>query len=155
MIARPLDLASRLAPPPRRLEYVFFLNVGLVAVMFGLFGSRFLVSPGLSGSFLPAAPGARDRAAPATAFVSVRASGQIFTNDGLKTLEQLRPWLESQHASSGAAFATKGVPAQLEILADAGLPTGLLAQIVSAASAAGYASTVIAARDASPGGAAR
>lgn len=145
MISRPLDLASRLSPPPRRLEYVFFVNLGLIALMFLAFGSRFVLAPGLAGTFLPQAAGAREGAAPATAYVSIRASGQILTSDGLMSTDQLGAWLRARRARSATAFATKGVRPVLLILADAGLPTRNLAQIVSIASDAGYTSTVVAA----------
>lgn len=147
MITRPLDLASRLAPPPRRMEYVFFINVGLVALLFIAFGSRFVLAPGLPGTFLPEAAKAREGAIPPTAYVSVRASGQILTQDGLMTLAQLEAWLRVKQASSRTAFATRGVRPVLLILADGGLPTATLAQIVSTASTSGYTSTIIAARE--------
>lgn len=47
MITRPLDLASRLRPPPRGLDWLFVMNVALVALFFSLFGSRFVLAPGL------------------------------------------------------------------------------------------------------------
>lgn len=147
MIARPLDLASRLSPPPRRMEYVFFVNVGLIALMFLLFGSRFILAPGLPGSFLPQAAGAREGAAPSTAYVSIRASGQILTSDGLMSADQLAAWLRAKQAASQRAFATRGMRPVLLILADGGLPTATLAQIVSIASNAGFSATVIAARE--------
>lgn len=148
MISRPLDLASRLAPPPRRMEYVFFVNVGLTALFFLAFGSRFVLAPGLPGTFLPAAAGAREGAVPATAYVSIRASGQILTSDGLMTADQLAAWLRARSARGGAVFGTKGVRPVLLILADGGLPTSALARVVSIAGRAGFTSTIIAARPA-------
>jgi len=47
MITRPLDLESRLSPPPRDLNFVGWVNVGVVALFFTLLGSRFVLAPGL------------------------------------------------------------------------------------------------------------
>jgi hypothetical protein len=136
MITRPFDLASRLAGPPRRLEYVFFINVAAIAVFFGMFGSPYVLAPGLRADFLPVAAGARAGAAPATDYVSVLASGQIVTTDGLKTPAQLSEWLKKRPRR------TAGLAPALLILADRDVTLGVINGVISAASAAGFATTV-------------
>ena len=51
MITRPLDLSSRLRSPSRSFDFLFYVNGGLIVLFFGLFGSRFVLSPGLGVSF--------------------------------------------------------------------------------------------------------
>ncbi len=141
MITRPLDLAARLAPPPRRMEYVFFVNVALIAVFFGFWGSPYILAPGLRADFLPVAPGARAGAVPTTDYVSVRASGQIVTSEGLKTPAQLEEWLKHRPRSRA------GVKPALLLLADRAVPMGALTGIISAADRAGFTTVVVAAED--------
>ncbi len=47
MITRPLELESRLSPPPRDLDFVAWVNVALIVLFFSLFGSGFVLAPGL------------------------------------------------------------------------------------------------------------
>ena len=47
MITRPLDLQSRLSAPPRDLDFFAWVNVAVIALFFGLLGSRFVLAPGL------------------------------------------------------------------------------------------------------------
>lgn len=47
MITRPLDLESRLSPPPRDFTAVAWVNAGLIVLFFSLLGSRFVLAPGL------------------------------------------------------------------------------------------------------------
>jgi biopolymer transport protein ExbD len=97
MIARPLDLASRLRPPSHGTGALHYVNVALLAFFFSLFGSRFVLAPGLGVDFqLPEMTGAR-QGAQATGFViNVLRSGQIFTEDGLVDMGQLRAWLRDR-----------------------------------------------------------
>jgi biopolymer transport protein ExbD len=96
MIARPLDLASRLRPAPQGMGSLHYVNVGLLVVFFVLFGSRFVLAPGLGVDFqLPQLAGAQAGAAQATDFISVLRSGQILTSEqGLVDIGQLRDWLK-------------------------------------------------------------
>ena len=97
MIARPLDLASRLRPPPQGTGALHYVNVGLLGLFFAVFGSRFVLAPGIGLDFqLPQLPGAQSGAAQATDVISVLRSGQIFTSDGLVDAGQLRQWLKSR-----------------------------------------------------------
>jgi len=96
VIARPLDLASRLRPPPQGTGALHYVNVGLLGVFFLTFGSRFVLAPGLGVDFqLPERPGATG-AAQATHVISVLRSGQIFTQEGLVDMGQLRDWLKRE-----------------------------------------------------------
>jgi len=98
MIARPLDLASRLRPPPHGTGALHYVNVGLLGLFFSLFGSRFVLAPGLGVDFqLPQLPGARaDAAQTSNYIINVLRSGQVFTEDGLVDLGQLRGWLKAR-----------------------------------------------------------
>jgi len=97
VIARPLDLASRLRPPPQGMGALHYVNVGLLALFFYFFGSRFVLAPGLGVDFqLPRQPGAQAGAAQATHVISVLRSGQIFTEEGLVDMGQLREWLKAR-----------------------------------------------------------
>lgn len=99
MIARPLDLASRLRPTPHGTGALHYVNVGLLGLFFVLFGSRFVLAPGLGVDFqLPQQPGAQAGAAQASNVISVLRSGQIFTDEGLVDMGQLREWLHSRAA---------------------------------------------------------
>ena len=131
MITRPLDLASKLRPEPRNFDWLFFVNSGLLVLFFGLFGSRFVLAPGLGVDFrLPAVVGASAAARAPTHVVSVVNSGQIFTSDGLRKLADLNEW-RGQNA--------KGVRSPLLLVrGSSGVPMSVLAEIASAATAAGY-----------------
>ncbi|MEO7599546.1 MAG: biopolymer transporter ExbD [Opitutus sp.] len=135
MITRPLDLASKLRPEPRGLEYVFFINVGLIVVFFYLLGSRFVLAPGLGVNFqMPKLRGAVAGAAPTDRFISVLPTGQIFVADGLLNMDQLRLWLDAE--------AKKLKQPSLLVRASAGVPLAQLTEIVSAAREAGFSRVV-------------
>ncbi|HWA09259.1 MAG TPA: biopolymer transporter ExbD [Opitutaceae bacterium] len=96
MITRPLDLASKLRPEPRNFDLLFLVNGGLIALFFSLFGSGFVLAPGLTEDFrLPVMPGAREGGAPTTHTISVKRGGLIVTEGGALALPQLREWLKA------------------------------------------------------------
>ena len=131
MITRPLDLATRLRPEPRSFDALFFVNGGLLVLFFFLFGSRFVLAPGLGVGFqLPAFTGARAGAMPTTHRITVKPSGLIFVDDGPANKERLRKWL-------GDAAKTTRQPSLL-IIASLDVQIGLLAEIASMARAAGF-----------------
>lgn len=131
MITRPLELASRLKEPPRGLDWLFFVNLGLLVLFFALFGSRFVLAPGLGMDFrLPVVTGANANARPATHVISVINSGQIFTNDGLRQMSELAEWLKGQARATEAPL--------LLVRAGADVPTAVLADVASAARQAGF-----------------
>ncbi len=132
MIARPLDLASRLRPPPHGSGALHYVNVGLLGLFFSLFGSRFVLAPGLGVDFqLPQLPGAQAGAAQTTDVISVLRSGQIFTSDqGLVDLVQLRLWLKAR--------AEHDKHPTLLIRASSGVTLSELVEIEGAAHEAGF-----------------
>jgi len=93
VITRPLDLASHLMPPPRSWDPLFYVNVGLLALFFSFFGSRFILSPAVT---LMALPGAATEEVPTTHFITVQASGQIYADPGVLSLDQLSKWLKDE-----------------------------------------------------------
>jgi len=131
MITRPLDLAAKLRSEPRNLDWLFFVNAGLLVLFFALFGSRYVLAPGLGVDFrLPAVAGANAGARPPTHVISVVNSDQILTSDGLRKLGDLKGWL---------AENSKGAPAPLLLVRGSdGLPMSVLAEISSAAAATGF-----------------
>jgi len=134
MITRPLDLAARLRPTPRNFDALSYVNVGLLALFFLVFGSRFVLAPGLGVDFkLPEMPGAMAGAVTTTSTISVKNSGQIFA-DGLLSLAQLREWLKSQ--------AQKTKHPSLLVRMSAGVPVSVQNEIVSAAREAGFGSNI-------------
>ncbi|HVW21830.1 MAG TPA: biopolymer transporter ExbD [Opitutaceae bacterium] len=142
MITRPLDLASRLRPPPRSFDAWFYVSAGLVALMFALLGSRFVLAPGLEVNFrLPAVAGARAGATPTSDYITVLGSGQIFGDEGPMDLPRFRLWLQER---------AKGAPhPALLVKASSAVTTQQLAEIYSAAHQAGF-EVVQAADDAPP-----
>jgi biopolymer transport protein ExbD len=131
MITRPLDLASRLRPPPRNFDAWFYVNAGVLVLFFLLFGSRFILAPGLGMDFrLPQIAGASASATPATHHISVGESGQIYGDQGLLDLPQLRAWLQSERKR--VAHPT------LLVVADARVTVAQLGEIFDTAHAAGF-----------------
>lgn len=131
MITRPLDLSSRLRPVPRGLDWLFLANVGLLALFFSMFGSRFVLAPGLGVEFrLPQVAGGNAGARPTTHVISIINSGQIFTHDGIRKMSELGAWLQTQAAGTQAPL--------LLVRADAQVATAVLADVAGAARAAGF-----------------
>lgn len=144
MIARPLDLASHLRAEPRDFDAIFYVNVGVLALFFTLFGSRFVLAPGLGLDFeLPQVAGALEGAGPTTCYISVLRTGQVFTDDGLFSLAQLQDWLGAQ--------ARRYRRPSLLIRASAGVPLSSLSRIFDLAHKAGFR-VVVGAEDAAVSG---
>ncbi|MBI5380384.1 MAG: biopolymer transporter ExbD [Opitutae bacterium] len=131
MITRPLDLASRLQRPPPSFDWLFFVNGGVLVLFFLLFGSRFVLAPGLGVDFrMPVVPGALAGASTTTHMISVKNGGLIFADSGALSLAQLREWLKA------AARTTKD-PILL-VRASAGVPMSDLTDIYTVAQEAGF-----------------
>ncbi len=141
MIARPLDLASRLRPPPQGTGALHYVNVALLVLFFLHFGSRFVLAPGLGVDFeLPQMEGARAGAVQTTStVVNVLRSGQIFTEDGLVDISQLRGWLKAR-----AGRVTRPT---LLIRASTGVTLAELIEIQGVAREAGYGEVLWGAED--------
>lgn len=148
MITRPLDLAAKLRPPPRNFDFVFLVNGGLIVMFFMLFGSRFVLAPGLGVDFImPEMPGAVAGAARTTHVVSVIRPGLIFVDDGAINFEQLKEWLKVQ-------AKTTPQPSLLVRASASQVPVTDLTDIASAAQAAGFVRVVVGALEpVAPGGA--
>lgn len=137
MITRPLDLSSRLRSAPRSFDWLFLVNGGLIALFFVLFGSRFVLSPGLGVDFeLPRVPAGAADTRLTTHVITIVNAGQIFVGDGLRSVDQLQEWLTQQ------AKAEKR-PALL-VRASSGVPASILARVVGMAHQAGFSVTVAA-----------
>jgi biopolymer transport protein ExbD len=147
MITRPLDIASRLRPEPRSMDWLYIVNGGLIAVFFGFFGSRFVVSPGSAVQFeLPRAPGVLVDAQPTTHVITVVNAGQIIAGDGPREISQLQGWLDAQ-------ARTVREPSLL-VRASAQVPTAVLIQIIGMAKAANF-KVIVAAEELKPEAASR
>ena len=134
MITRPLDLATQLRRTPRSFDWAFYVNFGLIALFFVLFGSRFVLSPALTvdgkNVQLPTTPVGASSYVPSTLRVSVKANKQIFVDpNGLVTFEQLRTWMAEQ--------AKRSPGAGLLLLSDAGVTVDTITQISHAATQVG------------------
>ncbi|HZP60437.1 MAG TPA: biopolymer transporter ExbD [Opitutaceae bacterium] len=135
MITRPLDLASRLRPAPASFDAFYFINAGLLVLFFILFGSRFVLAPGLGvglpgGFALPVMPGAKAGAAAANVVISVPRPGVALVDEGMISFARLNGWLKVQ------AQARKA-PALL-IRADRTVPMQDIADLAAMAKAAGF-----------------
>ena len=142
MITRPLELQSRLSPPPRDLDFIAWVNLGMLVLFFSLLGSRFVLAPGLlvgagEGSFhLPAATN-QQRAATASIVVSYRQDNVILFEGAIVKLPELRQRLE--------AYAQKHPGEVLLLLADKHVSAQALTDLSVMAQAAGFAYVLMAA----------
>ena len=113
MITRPLDLSTRLRPPPKSYDYLFWVNGALIALFFTLFGSRFVLSPGFgvgrSTDLLPVVPSAIKGAVPTQLTLNIMENGQLYVAKGLVTLPMLNQWLEEEaKRNPGATLLVRG-----------------------------------------------
>jgi biopolymer transport protein ExbD len=140
MITRPLDLASRLRPEPRNFDALFYVNVGVLVLFFALFGSHFVLAPGLGVNFsLPKVAGANANAKPPTHVVSVLATGQILTSHGDRQISELEPWFRQQ---------VRGVKDPILLVrGDTSVPIATVGAISSAAMNAGFVDVLWAASE--------
>ena len=138
MITRPLDLSSRLRPPPRNFDSLFFVGAGLIVLIFVLFGSRFVLSPGLGVDFkLPVMPTALAGASATDVIIAVKGADLIFVEGAKVDSAGLGRWLMER---------AKGHPGlRLLVQADMMLTTKDLTGIYEMAHDAGFASVQIAA----------
>jgi biopolymer transport protein ExbD len=139
VITRPLDLLSRLRPPPRNYDFLFLVNGALIALFFTLFGSKFVLSPGLtvnSEFTMPSVPDPIKTAKATPVSVSVNAVGQIWGDTGLIAPGKLKEWLAAQ------AKRTPG--SVLLVIMDTRASTEVLAGISETASAVGFSAVHIA-----------
>ncbi len=142
MITGPLDLQSRLSPPPRNLDAFFWVGAGVVALLFGVIGSRFVLAPG----FL-VEPGGTTAQLPVTAtaqalaethaVVSYRNDQAILFEGGrYSRLAALQPALEK--------FAKENPGSVLLLLAERDVSLQGAADLSAMAGAAGFARVLVA-----------
>lgn len=131
MITRPLELAAQLRPVPRNFDALFYVNVGLLALFFVLFGSAFVLSPSVGISFqLPQAAGANRNQTPFTDRITVVSAGQILVGDGIRSLPELRKWLQEKARSVKRP--------SLLIIVERDVAHSLVVDITGEANAAGF-----------------
>ncbi len=133
MITRPLDLASR--PPPRSFDAFYFINAGLIVLFFLLFGSRFVLAPGLGvglkgGFALPTMEGAQMGAVATNVVISVPRPGVALVDEGMVNFTRLGAWLQAR--------AKEHKTPALLIRADRRVPMQDIADIRALAAAAGF-----------------
>lgn len=137
MITRPLDLASRLKPAPRGFEFLFFVNVGLIALFFTLFGSRFVLSPGLGVDFrVPAMEATMVGAAATDVVVAIKGKDMAFVEGSKVNFDGLRRYLADRAKEKGGL--------RLLVQADASLTTLDLTNVYDMARTAGFVSVQVA-----------
>jgi len=119
------------------MDALFYVNLVLLGLFFALFGSRFVMSPGielLRPDFeLPAASGGGvNQATPTMAVISVLGPNMVFTSEGRMSLSELAVWLPTQVARGGEQNS------RLLVRADASVPAGDLLRLSDIATAAGF-----------------
>lgn len=142
MITRPLDLASRLRPAPRGLDALFYVNVGALAVFFLIFGSRFVLAPGVAVDFaLPTTDQAATARLTTDVVIAVPASDMAVVDGAVVDFKGLGEWLRAKAAGdSGKASPRK----RLLVQASGTLPARDLTQLYALAAEAGFAGVLIA-----------
>jgi hypothetical protein len=142
MITRPLDLQSKLSAPPRDADFLFWLNVGAVALFFALLGSPFILLPGerfdlgKADSFiLPQTSSATQ--GPASVVVSYRRDNMVLFEGGIYELRELSAPMEK--------YARKHPGATLLVRVDKQVSVQGLLDLFDLAKKAGFAHALLAA----------
>jgi biopolymer transport protein ExbD len=149
MITRPLDLESRMSPPPRDLNFVAWVNVGLIVLFFGLLGSRFVLATGLlvdvgeAGTIeLPTVSPASVSTAVTSVVVNYRRDNVILFEGGMYSLTELRRHME--------AYTKKNPGSVMLVIADRQVSTQALTDLCAMAGSVGFAKVLLAAKPAVP-----
>jgi biopolymer transport protein ExbD len=130
MITRPLEIAARLRPEPRNFDWLFFVNGGLILLFFTLFGSPFVLAPGLELT-LPKVAGASGSAVAPTHVVRVTDTGQILApGGGVRSMAQFPEWLRAE--------SRKAKGPVLLVIANNDVRVAILTEIVTAAEREGF-----------------
>jgi biopolymer transport protein ExbD len=136
-----LDLASRLRPAPRGLDALFYVNVGAVALFFVLFGSRFVLAPGLAVDFaLPQVTGAGVATRITDLVIAVPASDMAVVDGAVLDFNALGAWMKVRSEGGGA----EGGRLRLLVQASASLPARDITTIYALAAEAGFSGVLIA-----------
>jgi biopolymer transport protein ExbD len=145
MITRPLELESRMSPPPRDLDFVAWVNVGVIVLFFGLFFSSFVLAPGLpvgvgeQGTVvLPSVGAASQGAGSASVVVSYRSDNVILFEGGMYlSLSELRKHM--------AGYTKQHPGAVMLVRADRQVTVQAFADLCEMAREAGFANVLLAA----------
>ena len=128
MLTEPLELSSRLRPLPRNGDALFYVTVGALVLFFLLFGSRFVLAPGITFS-LPQNAAAVASAAPTDLVVNLQRDTLVLFEGGRYSLEGFRQKLDEVVKARG--------PVRLLLLADRQTSSQGLGALISTAMAAG------------------
>lgn len=143
MITRPLDLASRLRPAPRGVDALFYVNVAALAVFFHVFGSRFVLAPGLAVDFsLPSTNAAGTARLGTDVVIAVPASNMAIVDGAVVDFKGLGEWLRAQTGP-----AADGPKMRLLVQASGSLPARDLSQVYALAADAGFGGVLVATDD--------
>lgn len=134
MITRPLDLESRLSPPPRDFSAVAWVNVGLVVLFFSLLGSRFVLAPGMLVE-LPKMDGSLMTAVETSALLNYRRESMIVFGTGIYTLTDIQIPL--------TAYAKAHPGSTLQVIADKQVSSEALLRLGDIAAAAGFKNILV------------
>lgn len=146
MITRPLDLESRLSAPPRDLNAVAWVNVGVIVLFFSLLGSRFVLAPGVlvgvgdAGAIeLPMVNASSITTVATSVVVTYRRDNVILFQGGMYNLTELRKHME--------VYAKRHPGTVLQVNADKQVSTQAWADLCAMASAVGFANVVLVAAE--------
>lgn len=101
MTTRPLELEGRLRPPARGLDGLFFVDLAAIVVFFAIFGSPFVLAPGLTLD-LPTVSARSDTPQPIGLVVNVQRDNQILFEDGLHSLASFEARLREMQRAGKA-----------------------------------------------------
>lgn len=141
MITRPLELESHLSPPPRDLDFVAWVNVGLIALFFTLLGSRFVLAPGLligtggQDFLLPTADGLQ-KVPTASVVVNYRQDDVIIFEGAIIKLPELRDRL--------GAYAKQHPGEVLLLIADQRVSAQATVDLAATARSVGFVALLVA-----------
>lgn len=143
MITRPLELESRLSPPPRDLDFVAWVNVAVIVLFFSLLGSRFVLAPGISigvgdpgGIVLPQGGETAESTGAASVVVSYRRDNVILFEGGMYSLADLQKQMEE--------YVRKHPGAVMLVRADRQVSLQAALELVEMAKSIGFANVVLA-----------
>jgi biopolymer transport protein ExbD len=144
MITRPLDLVSRLSPPPRDFDFIAWTNVGVIVLFFALFGSEFVLAPGLpvgvggagAAVELPTMGTASASPGAASVVVSYRRDNVILFEGGMYSLVDLRRRM--------AEYTAKHPGAILLVRADRQVSVQAFLDLCEVAKSVGFANVLVA-----------
>ena len=150
MITRPLDLESRLSPPPRDLDFMAWVNVAVIVLLFAMFGSQTVLLPGVpigvgesSQIELPTTGPASGDAGTASVVVSYRRDNVILFEGGMYSLADLRKQM--------AGYVKKHPGAVMLVRADRQVSMQAFLDLCDMARSVGFANVRVAAETPEPG----